>query len=165
MSIFHLFSGRKGRKNAQYTMKKGFLLLEIMIALVIFSMLVVVITHYHWQIVKHQGEAIKYIEALNKARAFLENIPRDTSGASPGMSKANKANENILSKDEYTLTWKTYPVDSIQSKKLSATKSKALPYNITQVNVAWKTFDGKQKSITLTSGYTTKNTKDVYNVQ
>ncbi|MGB8367303.1 MAG: hypothetical protein WCD44_03000 [Candidatus Babeliales bacterium] len=115
--------------------KNGFLLFEVMAALIVFSMSCLLIAWNQWYLVQQEQEAIMRFQALNFARNVIENM----------------RNENCFSPskqidDKFTITTQQKP---ILSKIIASSLEKN--FQLVEVMVTWQSTMAK-RSVKLITG-------------
>jgi len=118
--------------------KKGFLLFEILIALVIFSTACLIVAYQRWEIIKQEQEALDRLQALTLARNAMESI----------------GNEKRLSLSKQQIKYKFTVEHRIKPLPIGQTKNLLMPKNfkLVEVFVTWLSTMG-MRSVILTSGF------------
>ncbi len=121
---------------------EGFFLIDILVALALFSIATVSIAFYQWHVVIQQRETLNRMHALTIARNTIET------------ARAHRRSPAILHEknDQFTIT--------IRSRPLSVTsysRHKVIPsltgedLNIIEVRVSWQSLHGESRSVCLVS--------------
>ena len=118
--------------------KKGFLLFEILIALVIFSTACLIVAYQRWEIIKQEQEALDRLQALTLARNAMESICNE--------KQLSLQNQEI--KCKFTVRYHIRPLPIRLTKNLLMSKN----FKLVEIFVTWQSAMGMQ-SVKLTSGF------------
>ena len=118
--------------------KKGFLLFEILIALVIFSTACLIMAYQRWEIIKQEQEALDRLQALTLARNAMESI----------CNKKRFSLPNQQIKHKFTIRHRIESLSIRQTKNLLMSKS----FKLVEILVTWQSAMG-MRSVRLTSGF------------
>jgi len=118
--------------------KKGFLLFEILIALVIFSTACLIVAYQRWEIVKQGQEALDKLRALTLARNAMESL----------CNKKRLSFPNQQIKYKFTIRHRIKPLPIRQTKNLLTLKN----FKLVEVFVTWQSPMG-MRSVKLISGF------------
>ncbi len=116
-------------ESMKYCMQ-GFLLIEIMIALTIFTTVSMMLAHQYWQASALQQDAKLYVEATQLANKTLQEV-------------AN--NKQVISSKivgSYEASCESHPMKSCELRN----------FRVVKVIVSWQGANGEEKNITLASG-------------
>ena len=125
---------RKGLLNAQYPLKSGFLLIEIMAALIAFAGLAVLVARYQVSTMRQGKEARSYLQAVNVGSDSLEG----------------SGTEKKIGQFRVERTVSDFIVPS-QLKDRGFTTERLKKFKTVAVKVSWTAMDGQSKSIRLQS--------------
>ena len=118
--------------------KKGFLLFEILIALVIFSTACLIVAYQRWEVIKQEQEALNRLQALTLARNAMESIRNEKRLSLP----------NQQTKHKFTVKKQIEPLSIRQTKNLLILKN----FKLVKIFVTWQSAMGA-RSVRLTSGF------------
>jgi len=118
--------------------KNGFLLFEILIALVIFSTACLIVAYQRWEIIKQEQEALDRLQALTLARNAMERICSEKQSSLP----------NQQEKYKFTVKHRIEALPAQQTKNLLVSKN----FKLVKIFVTWQSAMG-MRSVRLTSGF------------
>ena len=118
--------------------KKGFLLFEILIALVIFSTACLIMAYHRWEVIKQEQETLDRLQALTLARNAMESICNAKRFSLP--------NQQI--KHKFTIKHQIKPLPIRQIKNLLIPKN----FKLVEIFVTWQSVMG-MRSVRLASGF------------
>jgi len=120
------------------SIEKGFLLFDILIALVIFSMMCFFMAYQRWEVIKQEQEALDRLQALTLARNAMESV----------------CNEKLLSlpnqqiKDKFTVKYRIESLSIRSTKNLLISKN----FKLVEIFVTWQSATS-MRSVRLASGF------------
>jgi len=124
--------------------KKGFLLFEILTALVLFSMVCLLVAYQRSEIIKQEQEAFDRLQALTLARNAMESICNEKRISLPKRQK----------KDKFTINHRVEPLSIRPAKNLLIPKY----FKLVEISVTWQSAMG-MRSVKLTSAFNSKSEK------
>ncbi len=123
--------------------KQGFLLIEVLIALVLIATFSVIFAQFQWQAVRQNKQAHDYLQAVNHASAFMEKL--QATGKLPAGSPRKV--------DKFTLSWKAMPLaPSGAVNTIFGSSVHKVRFNLVELTVAWQSVQGGDTSIKIVSG-------------
>ena len=123
--------------NAKYPLKSGFLLIEIMTALIAFAGLAVLVARYQVSIMRQGKEARNYLQAVNVGCDCIEG----------------RGNNHEAGQFRVQRTFKDFIVPSqLQDQGFATERLKK--FKTVEVKVSWTAMDGHNKSIQFQSAGT-----------
>ncbi len=121
---------------------EGFFLIDILVALALFSMATVGIAYYQWHIVIQQRETLNRMHALTIASNTIETARAHR--RSPATSREKN--------DQFTITIRSRPLSVTSYSRHNIIPSLTdKDLNIIEVRVAWQSLHGEPKSVCLAS--------------
>lgn len=128
-----------------YDKKQGFLLIELLVALLIFVSCVSLVAHYQWNTLKEQQSSVSYMKALNTLHSYSEQIKID-----PDMGKK----KSTIERDGFKIICKQelLPHPSKMNQELDNSKLQAL-LHATQILVSWTNVYNTIESVELVVFY------------
>lgn len=148
---------KRERINTQYPLKSGFLLIEIMTALIAFTGLAVLIARYQVSIIGMENEMRNYLQAVNMACDILEDpLSLDSSsGFISSFVKTTKRAGDNYNESQFIVKQEAQDFNIpalFKEKGLTAFRLKK--FKLVTIELSWNVANGSRKSITIKSAKT-----------
>ncbi len=117
--------------------KKGFLLFEILISLVLFSAICLLVARQRWEVIKQEQEAFDRLQALSLARNTMESIASEKKFSLP----------NKQTDQKFTIISRKKPLSLHEDKNIVIPED----FTLIEVVVTWQSVRG-MRSVTLVTG-------------
>ncbi len=136
-----------------HTHYKGFLLIELLVAIMIISSLSLILAQFQGNARNIHVACDERVDAIHKATSFLEQgIGSGRAFAKIGrkdkssLSDRDDARDDRDDRDNYTLVWRTYSPNPVNGLPIADV------YQFVDVTVSWDDYAGKKRSLQLTTG-------------